>query len=1066
MNFPVSNSYILGKIFGEENIVSATPTLNCCSRKTSGAICQDLASTDSASCAVSLLPIRCQDSADCIAGCCIDESEGLCSTQSPKKACEDGGGTWDSNAQCLISECQRGCCVLGNNAQFVPEKRCEVLSLVQGFAKDFRNLNTELECLLVVANSSTESCVGNDCNVSQRRDCVDEQGKTRKDGESWCSYDGFIGEGKDTVGSRHWKQSCVDSEVVNEGCSDYRGGICVQSVIEEGSQSFSMASCIMNTALQCLKYNEDDDMTTKCQEDKSCMINNIDVDTGFKFDVCVGRYPRGLDLTDNSGVDDKLCSMADQTCVVTLKKGFFSGYKCEDNCNCEKEKFAEEMNDFCVSLGDCGSYVNYIGKGTDNIRVTNSPKISWTKYSSYANVVAGQFAEPPDISAYLSSIGGNAENFDITEESDFSLGVQLLGRIVGGAGSIIQGAGILFGSAGKAAAISKAGGTAAEIASAKAGLLGAEGSNALVGTQLGAFAGAAGGAALGAMAGYYIAKALGLGSEATAVMAIAGGVAGAVVGYYVTIGVSIPIIGWIIILVAVIVMAIIALSGWGKVKQVNVEFTCMPWQAPVGGSDCEICNDDDSKPCSEYRCSSLGQACKLLNADEENPVCQSIAYEPNSPVISKGYVLTSGYKFLNEQAKRIEIRKNSGECVQEFTPVIFTLETNEFAQCKYSFARTSTFEEMNEYGLEQTTFVENHTFGFSMPSIDSFSVYNVSGDLKEMFWNMNMYVRCQDYHGNFNIDEYVVNFCVNSGPDTTAVSHALTVTDPANGAFLKYGTTQQNMKMWINEPAECKYDIVAGKTYDAMANSMLCKTDLLEAEANGWPCNTTLSVSNGTNNFYIKCKDKPWVLTAENVSKYGARNINVEDFVYVLKVVENPLVINSVTPQGNLESGFEPISVELEVKTSGGVENGKSECSYEWGGNFVQFLNTFSNTHTQPGLSLMHGSFNIPIKCEDTAGNVALNNSVFNIAVDSEPPIAVRVFYEGGNLKLITNEDAKCYYNLTSCDFNLENANSMGSSFSVEHSANWIVGQTYYIKCKDIWNNENPTCAIKAEPSG
>ncbi|MFH1607614.1 MAG: hypothetical protein ABIA78_00605, partial [archaeon] len=517
--------------------------------------------------------------------------------------------------------------------------------------------------------------------------------------------------------------------------------------------------------------------------------------------------------------------------------------------------------------------------------------------------------------------------------------------------------------------------------------------------------------------------------------------------------------------VAIAIMIYIVVIGWGKTKQVNVEFTCMPWQAPVGGSDCSKCNDDASKPCTEYRCSSLGQACKLLNSDEENPVCQSIKYESNPPVISKGYVLTSGYKFLNEQTKRIEIRKNNGGCVQEFTPVIFTLETDEFAQCKYSFAKTSTFDEMNEYPLEQTTFGDNHTFGFSMPSIDSLSVYNVSGDLKEMFGNTNMYVRCQDYHGNFNIDEYVVNFCVNSGPDTTAVAHGLTTTNPANGAFLKYGTTQKDMKMWINEPAECKYDVVAGKTYDAMANSMQCKTNLEEVEAQGWLCNTTLSVSNDTNNFHVKCKDKPWVLTADNVTKYGARNINVEDFVYVLKVTENELKIDSVTPQGTLEFGFEPVSVELEVKTSGGVENGKSECSYKWGGNFVQFLNTFSSTHTQPGLSLMHGNFNIPIKCEDTAGNVAEKNSVFNIDVDSTPPIAVRVFYEGGNLKLITNEDAKCYYNLTTCDFNLGTANSMSSIFSTEHSANWIVGQTYYIKCKDIWNNENPTCAIKAEPS-
>ena len=114
----------------------------------------------------------------------------------------------------------------------------------------------------------------------------------------------------------------------------------------------------------------------------------------------------------------------------------------------------------------------------------------------------------------------------------------------------------------------------------------------------------------------------------------------------------------------------------------------------------------------------------------------------------------------------------------------------------------------------------------------------------------------------------------------------------------------------------------------------------------------------------------------------------------------------------------------------------------------------------------MGGNFNISIKCKDIAGNIANGNAVFNLEVDSEPPVAVRVFYEGGNLKLITNEKARCYYDFNSCEFNLENGTSMTSLSSTEHSANWIVGKTYYIKCKDDWDNENPTCAIKAEPSG
>ncbi|MFH1240462.1 MAG: hypothetical protein V1672_04580, partial [Candidatus Diapherotrites archaeon] len=818
VNFPVSNSYFLEKIFGEEKIVSAE-TLKCCPETEDDAICQDVLSQER--CTVGLLPTDCTNSADCKIGCCVDGEEGLCSTRSTKFKCESDGGIWKNDESCLIPECQRGCCILENDAQFVTEQNCEKLSLTGGLQKDFRDIRNEVDCLETVGRISEILNQQSKKNTG----CVDEDGNKRKNGESWCAYDGFIGEGKDTVGSRHWKQSCVDGEVVNEGCSDYRGQICVQSEIIEGSQKFSTASCIMNMALQCIKYNEDSNMKTKCQEDKSCMIKNVNVDSGFKFDVCVGRYPRGLDLVDTSGVDDALCSLANQKCVVTYQKDSFGEWDCVNNCNCREKIFAEQMNDFCVSLGDCGSYVNYIGKGTDNIKVTNAPSVSGERYADYAEKVPGQFAESPDLSKYLNSVVGNSEEFDVTKTSDFTKIVGYLGHIVGGAGTLVKAAVFL-----NLGALS---GTTVEGTKIAASLTAvtettAAGVTTTTATTLGAFAGAATGASIGGMAGYYLAKILGLQGSAVGAMALAGAVAGGALGYSYITGASLfsstgllglSALGWTAV-AGLVFMAYIAIIGWGKTKQVNVEFTCMPWQAPTGGDDCKKCNEDNSKPCTEYRCSSLGQACKLLNTNEENPICESVKYEPNPPVISLGKVLTQDYNFLNEEVKRVEIRKTDGKCIQEFTPVLFTLKTDEFSQCKYSFGKTNVYEEMGEYPLEQNSFSDNHTFAFSIPSIDSLSVYNVTGNLKEKFANLNMYIRCQDYHGNFNIDEYVVNFCVNSGPDTTAVNHQLTIFNPKNNGFLKYQTTQKEIRMWVNEPAECKYDFVGGKNYDEMANTM------------------------------------------------------------------------------------------------------------------------------------------------------------------------------------------------------------------------------------------------------
>jgi hypothetical protein len=53
---------------------------------------------------------------------------------------------------------------------------------------------------------------------------------------------------------------------------------------------------------------------------------------------------------------------ASQECTAVYVKEFPSfSYECKANCDCEKAVFVEQMNDFCMSLGDCGMSVNYRG---------------------------------------------------------------------------------------------------------------------------------------------------------------------------------------------------------------------------------------------------------------------------------------------------------------------------------------------------------------------------------------------------------------------------------------------------------------------------------------------------------------------------------------------------------------------------------------------------------------------------------------------------------------------------------------------------------------------------------
>ena len=69
-----------------------------------------------------------------------------------------------------------------------------------------------------------------------------------------------------------------------------------------------------------------------------------------------------------------------------------------------------------------------------------------------------------------------------------------------------------------------------------------------------------------------------------------------------------------------LVAAIIFYNSYKETSTETVTFTCNTWDAPTGGSYCEKCNEQ-SLPCSEYQCRSLGQACQLVNPGSEEAKC-------------------------------------------------------------------------------------------------------------------------------------------------------------------------------------------------------------------------------------------------------------------------------------------------------------------------------------------------------------------------------------------------------------------------------------------------------------
>lgn len=924
-------------------------------------------------------------------------------------------------------------------------------------AKEECSIFTGTICGLV---DGEHKCKSIDCEVE-----INGQKVKKKNGESWCEYDGTIGDGKDVVGSRHWKHICFMGEERVEPCQDYRNQICVQSDTDLGNgETFSEAGCRINNWRSCIDYNTIEDKAQskkKCEENPDCYIKNVVGADKFAFNYCVPKYPPGFDLTTESGGKDAemVCGMASQSCTVIYVKKITGKWDCEINCACEKESFTQAMNNFCTSLGDCGAYVNYDGEITeDGYSTSRAPRLGQSYFNSlkkYATPKQGQKAEPGDLS-FLGQLG---QPYPVDYDPSDPSGAGLKGGMgVLGAGFMLQVISYIE--------INAAGGLSGAISSA------ASQGSALGATQAPSTIGALGNAlaGFGAMVavGSILIKVFGIEGEGAEVALIASAVAGAYTAFLVlTQAASIEFaFGFIpydplTLIILVIIIIIIELIGVGDTKKKHVSFNCHPWQPPTGGGDCSECNGDALRPCSAYRCKSLGQNCELINQGTDQQMCvDNSPDDVSSPRISPLYGrITEGYEYHNIKDTGFEVVNSEDKtCIPEFTPVMYGIETNKPAQCKIGSNPMETYNDMNQYFGGSNLYLTNHTTLLNIPSPEAFrNQYNLTEEQIAQIGDVNFYVKCKSVNNVVNVAAFTIRSCVEPGPDLTPPY--VTRADPPTGGYMKYGATEKNVKIWTNEPAECKWSS-ENEGYEQMENEMNCQTDMEDYGLYGWPCNTNLTNLEEENNFYIRCQD-----TSDN------KNTMQDPYIYSLTRSLSELQIIEINPADGQEviAGFEPVTLDLEVRTYGGAELGKAECSFKFREeyDYIGFYDTFSTYHKQTFSSIVAGSYTVYIKCEDVAGNVAENMTEFDVKIDGLGPTVTRVYYDG-SLKIATDENAVCGYSFTDskCRFDMENATDSErmTEEGKEHTADWQTDSTYYIKCKDSYGNEPGRCSIIVRP--
>ncbi|MHA1988729.1 MAG: hypothetical protein ACW98D_19055, partial [Promethearchaeota archaeon] len=462
-------------------------------------------------------------------------------------------------------------------------------------------------------------------------------------------------------------------------------------------------------------------------------------------------------------------------------------------------------------------------------------------------------------------------------------------------------------------------------------------------------------------------------------------------------------------------------------------------------------------PCSEYKCHSLGQGCELINRGTEDEECTNICEGGfNSPRISPAFEsISEGYDYKEVSDSGFAIKTDSGGCIEEYTQIEYGIKTNKVAQCKIGTDLMQTYDEMIDFFGETNSYVVNHSDVMFMPSIAAFrNQYNLTQEQIESLGDLKFYVKCKEAcEGLVNEVSYTIKTCVNPGPDLTPPR--IQKISPDSGAFVKYGETTKDIMLWVNEPANCRWD-VRDIDYNDMINEMICQTGINDYQLHGWPCNTTITGADTNSEFYFRCKDQPWLDETDT-----NRNKMSESHPYRLSVSSSPLSIVDFKPENGYEfiKGTEPVEINLNVRTSGGAENGKAICEWKLEGfSFDRLEETNSDYHSGIWNTGFGGEHVIEYYCEDVAGNNATTSTSFKINIDTAGPKIIRVYFDNA-LKIITNEEAECKYGFDR-NFKFEDAIKM-SGDGFEHIANWEL-KKYYIQCEDQFKRKGGKTIVKA----
>lgn len=129
----------------------------CCELANNGAQCVSVPFSE---CAGNFAPTSCDSVLSCQKGVCVNVGSGECVENTPKSVCENSGGLFKDEAIHNIPECQKGCCILGQDSLFSTEIACKEAASKEGLSFSFReDITNSNECLSLSFAEEEGACV-------------------------------------------------------------------------------------------------------------------------------------------------------------------------------------------------------------------------------------------------------------------------------------------------------------------------------------------------------------------------------------------------------------------------------------------------------------------------------------------------------------------------------------------------------------------------------------------------------------------------------------------------------------------------------------------------------------------------------------------------------------------------------------------------------------------------------------------------------------------------------------------------------------------------------------------